>query len=120
MSGAVLSGSMRNDFRLRSRLPAIHGAAASLACAVLGQPCKFVPCATRAERTVFRLDENVHALASVDSRMARTRRVWIVEDNRADTLLIEMALQKTGVSFEKTLMRDGETAILNIRACQAG
>jgi CheY-like chemotaxis protein len=47
-------------------------------------------------------------------------RVWIVEDNHADAFLIEMALQRTGLQYEKTLMRDGESAIERIRACQAG
>jgi len=47
-------------------------------------------------------------------------RVWIVEDNHADAFLIEMALQRTGLQYEKTLLRDGETAIEMIRACQSG
>src|SRR6185503_19752597 len=47
-------------------------------------------------------------------------RVWIVEDNVADAVLIELALRRTGLQAEKRLMPDGESAIRAIRACQAG
>src|SRR6185436_5776998 len=47
-------------------------------------------------------------------------RVWIVEDNRADTLLIDMSLRRTGLPFERIVLRDGESAINKVRACQAG
>jgi CheY-like chemotaxis protein len=47
-------------------------------------------------------------------------RVWIVEDNSADAFLIELALRRTGLLVEKLVMSDGEAAIRNVRACQAG
>ena len=47
-------------------------------------------------------------------------RVWIIEDNSADAFLIELALRRTGLLVEKSVMSDGEAAIRNVRACQAG
>lgn len=47
-------------------------------------------------------------------------RVWIVEDNSADAFLIELALRRTGLLVEKLVVSDGEAAIRNVRACQAG
>jgi CheY-like chemotaxis protein len=47
-------------------------------------------------------------------------RIWIMEDNSADAFLIELALRRTGLAFEKTVITDGESAIRHIRNCQSG
>jgi CheY-like chemotaxis protein len=46
--------------------------------------------------------------------------IWVLEDNNADAFLIELALRRTGVAFEKTVIADGEKAIGMIRSCQSG
>ena len=62
----------------------------------------------------------MHTKPQLNPGGSQTVRLWIVEDNYADALLIDMALERTGLNLEKTLMHDGESAIGAIRACQAG
>jgi CheY-like chemotaxis protein len=49
-----------------------------------------------------------------------TVHIWIVEDNNADVLLIELALGRIGMEFAKTIIGDGETAVRMIGTCQEG
>ena len=48
------------------------------------------------------------------------KRVWIIEDNAPDVFLINMALERTKLPFERTVMSDGEDAMRNLERCAAG
>jgi two-component system, chemotaxis family, response regulator Rcp1 len=50
-----------------------------------------------------------------DTRSGSARRILIVEDNRGDVLLVEMALREAGLAFELIHMADGEKAIDYLR-----
>jgi CheY-like chemotaxis protein len=46
-----------------------------------------------------------------DTDSGPVRRILIVEDNRGDVLLVEMALRESGLPFQLIHMEDGEKAI---------
>jgi len=48
------------------------------------------------------------------------RRILIVEDNRGDVLLVEVALREAGLRFELIHMSDGEKAIEYLRTLTNG
>ena len=48
------------------------------------------------------------------------RRILIVEDNRGDVLLVEVALREAGVHFELIHMADGEKAVEYVRKLTNG
>jgi CheY-like chemotaxis protein len=47
-------------------------------------------------------------------------RVWIVDDNTPDVFLMQLALQRTGLPMEVTVMTDGQNATNSIEQCRAG
>jgi CheY-like chemotaxis protein len=46
-----------------------------------------------------------------DTGAGRVRRILIVEDNRGDVLLVEVALREAGLQFELIHLADGEKAV---------
>lgn len=44
-------------------------------------------------------------------------RVWIIEDNESDVYLISLALEKTALPLEITIIPDGEDAMGRLEAC---
>ena len=52
---------------------------------------------------------------TTDTLSGHARRILIVEDNRGDVLLVELALREAGLTFELIHMADGEKAIDYLR-----
>lgn len=57
---------------------------------------------------------------TTDTRSGNARRILIVEDNRGDVLLVDMALREAGLTFELIHMADGEKAIDYLRKLANG
>jgi CheY-like chemotaxis protein len=55
-----------------------------------------------------------------DTGSGPARRILIVEDNRGDVLLVEVALREAGLQFELIHMSDGEKAIEYLRTFTNG
>lgn len=55
-----------------------------------------------------------------DTGSGPARRILIVEDNRGDVLLVEVALREAGLQFELIHMADGEKAIEYLRTLSNG
>lgn len=57
---------------------------------------------------------------TTDIVSGHARRILIVEDNRGDVLLVELALREAGLTFELIHMADGEKAIDYLRKLATG
>ena len=57
---------------------------------------------------------------TTDTLSGQARRILIVEDNRGDVLLVELALREAGLRFELIHMADGEKAIDYLRKLATG
>jgi chemotaxis family two-component system response regulator Rcp1 len=57
---------------------------------------------------------------TTETGSAPVRRILIVEDNRGDVLLVEVALRESGLQFELIHMPDGEKAIDYLRKLTNG
>ena len=57
---------------------------------------------------------------TTDTLSGHARRILIVEDNRGDVLLVELALREAGLRFELIHMADGEKAIDYLRELTNG
>lgn len=48
------------------------------------------------------------------------KNIWIIEDNTSDVYLINVALERTMMPLDVTVMTEGEEALRNIEQVQAG